>query len=498
MTPALQFELPFRADALNSWTVEVGDQGGLSLEVTLTGSGAEASLTVTNPALARGARSDQLGFVPHWEAKVSARPPVRATLKLESESDSTNESDIPVPGPDLAVSWDLRPFFAKPLALAASLLGREGLLRGMPIVRRSLGLMASHLDNLWVKRGVEAARLFPPQGGMRWFVYAAALGDETGRIAQLARTCPGILILSKALTDHDEAGMAEVLFELVVRGQRLGKVLDGAQMAWTMARHCVSDQGKVHLAAGWLGDKVLATQRLRIKCACPLIPPWVLWNGVPACLVPEDIPREDSCNLDWFLATLGPWKPRAERRLTNEQLNGLFRFLSYNWRWARQCQYTLGEDWNGFMDHLVDYLAATGRVLRRRSSPSRLQKRLNEWEVDLIWKPSTYAIETRLETHGLKSWQGEHSWFKPLQTVGDLREESRRMNHCVVAYSEEAVRGRSIIVHGEIHGTPVTVQLKPDEKEGLFHFVEAVGNGNRYLDQREMEVIIEWMARPEL
>lgn len=491
----MQLELPFCSGVVSAWAVKAGDHDSLRLAVTLTRSGAEASLTAARPFVPDDVGIEPHALVPHWRMRINLRPPVTATLELESEGDRTDEADIPVPGPSVVDSWDQQPLFAKPLAMAAMLLGKDDLLQGVLLTRKSLGLIARHLDSLWVKEALEAANPFPIQEGMRWYVYAAAANDETGRIAQMARNCPGVLILCKALANHGATDSAEQLLGEVIDGRRLGRVLDGAVAAWARAykvrtcrsRFCMD----VRLSPG-IGNS--QTQRLRIRRACKLVPPWVLWTGAPARLAAEDIPGHALDNLDWFAATSGRWMERAERRLSAAQLNGLLRFLACNWRWARGWRDELGRDWVPFMDHVVDYLANTGRVLRRKSSPRRLEDRLARWETDLTRNHTTYASDTPLKTFGLESWQMESGKFEVLKTVGHLVRESGRMGHCVSTYAEWAVEGAAVFFHGEVAQRPVTVELEPVQATGGFRLVEAVGLKNRRLEPEEVWVLRGWLA----
>ena len=426
-----------------------------------------------------------------WRTRLNLQPPVSAALELQSELHSLKEPDIPVPGLAPAAFWMSQPFFTKPMALVTEELGEQDSLMGMQSVVPSLRLLARHLERCWVERGVEAARKYPLAHGMRWYVYMVATNDASGRVAQMASVCPGLLILCKALADHESDSLADFLLELVTRGIKLGKVLGAAQMAWAEAQKLQPNW------PGYIRDEEYDTQRLRIRHACPSVPPWQLWAGVPGDLVVEDVPSEDPDRLDWFHATTGIWVKRAKERLPQEQLNGLFRFLSYNWRWAQPGQLDRVREWSYWMDHIVDYLAHTGRILRRRTSPRRLNACIDLWEEELANRDRFYPPKTPLKTHGLESWQGEHGRFDVLKTVGDLVTESQRMGHCVSAYSESAVAGRAIFFHGAIGNESVTVELGLVPETGRFRIMQTAGVNNRGLVPEEMIVIQTWVATLE-
>jgi len=414
---------------------------------------------------------------------LNLRSPAEAVL---SRPDFTQD-DIPVPGEDPTLPWQERPLFAKLLAMVVPDLAEQGRLEEILAANRSLRIMARHLESCWVERGLQAARRFPLAWGMRWYVYKEATNDETGRVAQMAEVCPGLLILCKALADREAEEMADILLEVVVHGHKLGKVLDVAPLAWAEAQK---------LQPGWpgyTGDEEYVTQRLRIRHAPPYVPPWLLWAGVPGYLAPEDIPAEEAERLAWFRATTGTWVGRAKRLLSQEQLNSLFRFLSFNWRRVSRRQQEMAEEWAPYMDHIVDYLRFTGRLLQREGRFGRLEERMGRWETALARRDSDYPPETVLPTFGLQDWQGERARFVPIRTAGDLTLESQRMGHCVGAYAGWALEGSSVFAHGEIRGRSVTVELEPDEDTGEFHLVQAAGRKNRHLALEEMEVVWEWL-----
>jgi len=493
----MQLDLPFQPDVVEAWTMESGDEGGdrsLKLAVNLTQIGVEASMVVAGPG--GGNVRDGVSAPPsNWRVRLSVRHPVDAVIRLDDQQESMNEADIPVAYPGQGLQWDRMPFFAKPFFLVRRTLGRSVLSRETGRVARSFQLMADHLDRLWVEGGAAAAAPFPLKGGMRWFVYSLVVADQSGRVAQMARTCPGILILCKALRDHRGADECIGLLKSIIAGRRLGRVLDEAVDAWSRVRSGgPPSKAMGHAPDGSVHDEDRVAQRLRIQRAGGLVPSWFLWRRVPGRVVPEDIPGELDGNMCWFRATSGLWLDRARERLSPVQLHGLIGFLSRNWRWAGEGKNADAQDRAVFMDHLVDYLANTGRILDRSCSQRRLMERIDRWEYNLMRHPRCYDPDVRLETHGLGLWQGEQGKMEVISTVGELVEESRRMGHCVSAYAEEGVTGRAIFFHGDLNGEAVTVQLEPREDGQRYHLVEAAGRQNRHVSPEGKAIMWRWLA----
>ena len=493
----MQLDLPFQSDVVEAWTIGVGKKGGdrgLMLAVALTRSGVEASMVVAGSNGCDG-WDGVLSLPPsNWRVRLNVRHPVDAVIRLDDQQESMNEADIPVARPGQSLPWGRMSLFAKPFNLARRLLGRSVLSQEAGWVARSFQLMANHLDRLWVEGGAAAAAPFPLKGGMRWFVYSLVVADKTGRVAQMARTCPGILILCKALKDHGGTSRCSGLLQSIIAGRRLGRVLDEAVDAWSRVRSDCPFSKAMGVPDGPVHDEDRVAQGLRIRRAGSLVPSWILWRRVPGCVVPEDIPGEQDGNRGWFLATSGFWLDRARERLSPVQLNGLIGFLSRNWRWAGEGKNADAQDRAVFMDHLVDYLANTGRAPDRRCSPRRLMERVDRWEYNLMRHPQYYDPSVRLETHGLGLWEGEQGKMGVISTVGELVEESRRMGHCVSAYAEEGVMGRAIFFHGDLNGEAVTVQLEPREDDRRFHLVETAGSQNRHISPEGKAIMWRWLA----
>ena len=476
----VQLELAFDPEVVRRWSVTAGR---LKIEVALLRRGAEARLVSLAEEVGPGVGTPY----EHWYASLLIRPPVRARLKLESAFGRARTEDIPVPGPGVDRDWLASPLLARPLAEAMHVGGGDMPRGGAAAIRGALQAMAHHLEGLWDTAGLEAAGRFPLALGARWWIYASTVNDPTGRVAQMARSCGGLL-LCMALDARRAGALASDLLRGGGEGARLNRLLDRAQAAWAEAnrRHPVRPRH--------VGEVEFAAQRLRIRRACPSVPPSLLFNGVPGRLAPEDVPAGEQDRLEWFRATSGAGMARARERLSVAQLDGLARFLSFNWRWVRAKRRELGRGWPAYLDHLVDYLIVSGRRLCRRNAPARLEARVRQWGQQLSWRRTPHLSETVLPLHGLQPWQGARGTFAPLRTVGDLVEESARMNHCVAAFADWALSGRVIFAHGDIDGAPVTVSLRVDMAAGRYCLMEAAGAHNRPLDPEEMAAVRQWLA----
>ena len=203
---AAQLGLPFDAETLQTW---VDSAGSLELHISLTRSGARLRLIGPWPEGEEPTR----GLI--WQAEVDVTRPARARASAQPDGDSR-----------LAFASDL-PFdwLAAPLRWAAEVMRRRqiqehGLLLA---IRRSLVLVARHLEGLLDERARATARLFPES--MRWFVYEAAANDPTGRLADLARRCPDLFTLCGELHERGAAREARQILAGAAAGRPLGRLL---------------------------------------------------------------------------------------------------------------------------------------------------------------------------------------------------------------------------------------------------------------------------------
>jgi hypothetical protein len=120
---------------------------------------------------------------------------------------------------------------------------------------------------------------------LRFWVYARVVEDPSGRIAQLATTCPGALSFAYGL-EHAEpktigspAGAGMRLLADVVRGRKLDPILREAIAAWEQSAKELTTGTeqpnaiwvRVANMSGVLREKLLLQQRFLIRHAGPLV-----------------------------------------------------------------------------------------------------------------------------------------------------------------------------------------------------------------------------------
>lgn len=154
---------------------------------------------------------------------------------------------------------------------------------------------------------VGIARAFHPRA--RFWVYAAVVGDRTGRVGQLARTCPGALLLSLARELAPERrGKASpgpvwrFVWESAILGTPLRALVRGAIERWGSLPPCRGDARKRLLedATDLERAALLERQRLLVRRAGPLVRHRDLDRAGLAAFAPEDIPRDPVGNAAWF------------------------------------------------------------------------------------------------------------------------------------------------------------------------------------------------------
>ena len=451
------------------------------LNVVLWARGALMNLAVATPDGVR-----QL-----WSARLEVLPPVRVAQTHVAEN------DLPPPGRGgLEAGAD---FFTRPVKLARqNMEGHAWQAMRLAEMTSAMDRAAEHLNALLLPRAVRAASDFEDPAAW-WFVYEVAAGDASGRVAQLAKVCPGLLLMAHALRLDGARDACGRIVQGVARGRRLKQLLNLAASEWEgLRRHSLSQRRLRDLPARDR-QRLVANQRLRIRRAGPQVPAGLLLMPPPPVLVPEDIPALPQPNRDWYIYTshpLLPWQDwAAHLRMSRQQLEGLARFLSLQWpTLKRPGPVTDNGDPAWMLEHLADYLQHTGRVADRQTNARRLLRDMEDW-VHQLGQQSRLPPETPLQIHGLQGWQGPRSSFEPLRTVGDLQQESASMKHCVAALSEDAVTGRAVFFHADLDGEPATVAVQPESGTGGWRLAQARGRCNRLLDGRQREVITSWLRR---
>ncbi len=179
--------------------------------------------------------------------------------------------------------------------------------RSASAVRLHLRALAREAHARLDPAALRIARAFRPEA--RYWIYAAVLGDPTGRVGQLARTCPGVLLLALACETaperRDSWGPGDVwrfVRAAAIRGAPLRALLRGAIEWWGSLPPCRGDARERLLENATDQERaaLLERQRLLVRRAGPLVRPRdIAHAGLPA-FAPEDIPRDPVRNAAWF------------------------------------------------------------------------------------------------------------------------------------------------------------------------------------------------------
>ena len=474
--PRVQMDLDFGAGAYRAWSTPLSSRSPLVCRLALTRSGARVQVCGP-PGLFSGDSSD--GGL--WSLDVRVRQPAGIVGQPAYRADLLTDPR--------ATSWR-RGFFSGHLdnicrQARSTHHERAHLARHLELVHRHL---QSQMDPL----GRQTADRFRFGRGLRWFVYESVVNDSSGRVAQAARACPGLLIIASHLRNTRDVQTSSRIVAQLQEGVALNEIVATVLDAWlpSLPPEMREVPGKVRL-----------TQRLRIRRAGPLVPPHRLWLPHLGALVAEDIPADPEENRTWFEVTRETGLAAMDTRLTVAQRTGLLEFASrHACAIARLCRRRndgQGDKLGSEMSDLIDYLAATGRVPGRKSSPAALFAESAIWH-RTIWQRSDAArlpAETPLATrviHGCEDWRFGDTRVQLLDTAGDLAGESRRMHHCVGTYVDDARRGSSFFFHGDLAGSPVTIQLRASV--GNVVIVQASGYANRVLISSETKVLSTWLT----
>ncbi|NLI76502.1 MAG: hypothetical protein GX442_08675 [Candidatus Riflebacteria bacterium] len=313
-----------------------------------------------------------------------------------------------------------------------------------------------------------AARLIPAaaalaarfSGPLRWWVYDQVARDETGRLAQMAQVCPGLLILANGWKErHPER--QEALLAMIKAGVKLAKILDA-----------VSGM----MVPSLIPADLWPHQRVRIMRAGPLIGPAQLMRRPLPEMVGDDIPDDPPGNRAWFDLQ------DAAAKVVDQALVGPPRrsFLAFLSRHAVELR-NLPDKRSSlpqWLSELCDYVRATDRHPGRNTPPARLVEESRRWHdrQEYLGVPrflgrggATSSIhspkpppEQPLEpgpARPFQRWSLDGDVIHFIPTAGDLEAESVRMQHCVTSYVLRAVAGEVQIFHAEVRGEPVTLEI---------------------------------------
>ncbi|MBF0503210.1 MAG: PcfJ domain-containing protein [Candidatus Riflebacteria bacterium] len=454
-------------------------QGTLVLEAELLNVGARARLFRTTPSI-DGITNRR----PLWFLTVNVRPPlVMRSGLMRQLPDLLFDKD--------AVRHDsLDSFLRAPMSLIRfdnpDIKGSK--LADPEEVTSSLLEIQRHLITLLLPVAAETAALFPSGSSMRWWIYELIANDESGRMAQMAKVCPGVLILAMAIQASHPAKMSELL-DMTAAGVKLGKILDTASEIF---------------ATGPKASELGQIQRIRIARAGPFVPPSLLMSVPDGGIVPEDIPDDPKDNLAWFKAQIIA-EERANNLLAGPCLKSFMAFISRHavelWRIAKTARMSFEQ----LITQLCDYARATDRYPGRTTSPEKLLQESRQWHDRQEYLRLRMPPERRGEASreispeqpldpgpigAFQTWKLGEDVIRFLPTAGDLLEESRRMHHCVASYASKAIQGNTHIFHAEIAGEPSTIELSFSNGKPTLR--QAAGIKNKKPREEAMNTIKLW------
>jgi hypothetical protein len=350
------------------------------------------------------------------------------------------------------------------------------------------------------------ARRFHPLA--RLFVYKNVVADVSGRVAQLARSCPGALVFAAGLESCGGlAGEAShSLIDEAVAGRPLARVLSPAVEQFLIHEAVLEEQrpggartGRaLALIDGSAEDlqRWLDRMRLFVRRAGPRVSPLDLCAPPPSQFAPEDIPGDVRANGRWYAAmrvvglVIEPDAPP-----------GLWSFASRNALLLYdEARAQADEPWLAWGSRsagltlarrLLAHARAIGRWPTRYTNAKELVASMHSWRLlqDSLTRPAqrlgellehlrkldlgeVEAIHVLGEDHA--SAQGAGIVFPvfeapvvevagvelaPIRTALELAAEGRRMDNCVAGLCGELARGGRWIFSGRIQGEPVTVEI---------------------------------------
>jgi hypothetical protein len=386
--------------------------------------------------------------------------------------------------------------------------------------------IAAHLRAAAHARLVEVARPFHPT--LQWFVYCAAANDYTGRVAQMATTCPGLLGLASSLRSR------ESIFRGVVAGQRLRPLLALALESWAMQE----DTRQLHLGRRLLGERLenepdlIGRQRLLLRRATPAVAPGRLFRAPPLAFAPEDIPADPMANARWFQRMKASALLWPSPHLPERAHDGLCLLVS---RHAGQADLEPARPavWDREMDEVRDYLALTGRVPTRRGNLRELLAASRQWHAERHRPPApvvpedVQAMVDRLRAAApalpapapepapppspspdsfppppFEDWPPPARQLVPgappptlvvraIRSSAELDHEGAQMHHCVASYREWILAGKCAIYRVQAAGRRLTLEVMRQGDHWVLGDVKA--SHNHAPGKRAWEALAPWL-----
>jgi hypothetical protein len=296
----------------------------------------------------------------------------------------------------------------------------------------------------------------------------------------------------------------ERLLERVQGGVRLDRVLDAACREQVTVQRDDAEGADVPDPAEV--DRLRRAWRILLRRAGPRVPPDVLRRAPPLGLVPDDIPTAPRANARWFRVMLG------------------LELLQDRYRWdGHPALLALSRLVSGQVDALVtapprrlhprtklmllcDHLVARPLAPARSRGVAALLAEAIAWH-EALHRPPLEGIEdwtgaTYQPAEDLPPYRplplpevlpeaGPDLVVRPLETVGALIAEGRRMHHCVATRASDALAGRCHLFSAEVEGQPLTVEVTVRGRD--LRVGDVSGPCNRPPTREEWAVLEPWL-----
>ncbi len=378
----------------------------------------------------------------------------------------------------------------------------------MAAVLRSAAIYAAELCDPKLRR--IACRFSPV---MRPWLYGRLNDDRTGRLAQIAISCPGALVFAYALLEYRLTRLVGArLLADVIAGVRLNHLLRDAVSCWAFLAEGWEHEEGARFSSIWermvnAGSSerlcVEEKQRLLVRRAGPRTSPSDVLTPPPLAFAPEDIPLAVFENARWFRVMSCPDLVSPYDYQDEGILADLSRFASRHSSVLHPPgQRVLYETCIG---QLIHFVLMTRRRPSRNTCPHRLLAESRQWhrairhnefpvvrdgKVDL--GSSVVTLETPLPVPPGGVWSNDRVSVRPIETVGGLIEEGKRMQHCVGALAAAALAGDCFFYAIEVDGRPITVEIKR-LSGGRLCIAEVSGFKNQKVWSDERLAMIPWL-----
>lgn len=384
--------------------------------------------------------------------------------------------------------------------------------------------VAGHLRASADARALDAARRF--HATLQWFVYCAAANDRTGRVAQMAAACPGLLSVASDLTPRSG------IFRGIICGERLRHVLGRTVHTWAMQE----DARDLHTGRRPLGERLerepdlLGRQRLLLRRATAAVAPARLFRPPPLAFAPEDIPRDPTDNVRWYSRMKAPALLWPAPHLLARAHQGLCLLVSRHAR-AGDLAPGMGIAWDREMGEVCDYLALTGRVPTRRGNLPELLAASRRWHAQHVPpppppepeppvllgprnlqvppppKPAPPPPEPPFPAPPFDNWPPPGGSPEPdpaaprrrspplivraIRAPRELEREGREMSHCVATYGHWIRSGQCAIYHVVAAGQQLTLEVV--FQQGRWVVGDVKGFQNRNPSARAWRALQPWL-----